>query len=122
MNNIINLIKNALRYRSKTALAQQLGVSRATISLIASGKYPANLGKMASRLEPLLTQVECPHLGRIILRSDCAAYHAAPLPTGSRRALAHYRACRACPLAPNELPTEAVSPPIYRTRGRCAAL
>lgn len=82
---------------SKARVADRLGVSRTAISLIMNGKYPSRLDKIAAKVLNVFGKVECPYLGIEIELIQCHETHSGPAPTWDPSALAHRRACQACP-------------------------
>jgi transcriptional regulator with XRE-family HTH domain len=91
------LLTNAVTATSKAEVARRLGVSRATVSLVANGKYPASTEPFATRVLSVYGVVECPHLGEEIAFSKCREYHTREAPTSSPYAMRHWRACQSCP-------------------------
>lgn len=92
----MNLLKQAVDATSKNAVAQQLGVSRTTISLVVDGKYPAKTDKIAALVLDTFGRVTCPHLCEEITLANCRKHHEAAPPTSSPRAMRHWRACQGC--------------------------
>jgi hypothetical protein len=82
------------------ATADRLGYSRATISLIRSGKYAGDPGRVIARILQICVVIDCPHLGHEITGAACAAFAIRPYPTSSSLEAAHWRACRRCPNHP----------------------
>lgn len=86
---------------SKTIVAQQLGVSRTLVSLVAADKYHGRLEAFAQRVLDAYDGFDCPHLGSRVTANACktAAFRAAP--TSSARDARHWRACQSCPNKPS---------------------
>ncbi len=82
---------------SMHAVAEELSISRTTVSLVLADKYPAQTDKIAQRVLDLYGRVDCPFLGDQISRAVCGTHQNAATPTSSPRAMKHWRACRACP-------------------------
>jgi hypothetical protein len=84
---------------TRQSLADRLGYSRTTVSLVLSGTYPGNTEKIATRaiavLEPVLV-VECPYLGVELAIARCAEYSTQRAPTHHPIKMAHWRACQQC--------------------------
>lgn len=93
----LELLKNAVAGSSKQAVADELAVSRTTISLVMNDKYPASTDKLAERVLSIYSRVECPHLGESITMSQCKANHTSNAPTSSPRNMRLWRACQSCP-------------------------
>ncbi len=76
--------------------AEQLGVSRSTISLIVSGQYIASTEHVAKKVMEIFAKLHCPHLGTDISHSQCRDYSAREAPTSSPRQMKFWRACQTC--------------------------
>lgn len=90
------ILLEKVHHSSKKQVAEDLGVSRTTISLIVHSKYPADTRHVAKRVIEIYGRVECPHLQKEISQAECSGYHSAEPPTSSPRAMKHWRACQAC--------------------------
>lgn len=78
--------------------ADRLGVSRAAISLLLSGKYKASPQAMYRRIIEVLGTVQCPYLGMEIQRDVCDRWRLRQRPPAqSAEAIQHWRACQTCP-------------------------
>lgn len=87
----------------KQALADELNMSRTTISLVLSGKYGADTSKIEAAVMAAYTdRVACPHLDKSISQTDCAGFSKRLMPISNPPALRHWTACRACPHSHNE--------------------
>lgn len=95
------LLLDAVKASTKKQVADQLGVSRSTISLIVNGKYPASSDHVAKLVMEKLGQVDCPHLGRTITQAECRENSARQTPNNSPREMKFWRACQACPNNPS---------------------
>lgn len=101
----LTALRDACAARSQAAVAREVGVSRTTVSLVLSGRYPADHAAVAQRVRDTLmgdAPVACPGLGETITAAACADWRAkarALVATSSQR-VAMYRACRACPHNP----------------------
>lgn len=87
---------------SKTALAEELGVSRTLVSLVCHGKYPGKLDAFAARVVEAYDRHLCPALDREISRPACADIAFRPAPTSSPREMRHWRTCQTCPHKPTQ--------------------
>jgi hypothetical protein len=90
--------------RGIAGVAEQLGVSRTTMSLVVAGKYPAKTDRIAARVLDTYARIACPHLGITITQSQCRAFAGRSAPTNSPRDMRHWRACQGCPLKPTQQP------------------
>ncbi|CAG1010369.1 hypothetical protein MYXO_04006 [Myxococcaceae bacterium] len=104
--------KELLEQQAKTktckAIADELGLSRATVSLVLRGKYPASPAPVYAKAEAVYGSVPCPFLCRPIPFAECDAYCNGGMPAppdvgatpeeaeASRAALRHWRACKSC--------------------------
>lgn len=86
--------------RGAAGVANELGVSRAAVSLVNSGKYPARTDRIAAKVLDVYERHMCPHTGAQVRRADCASRALAPAPTNSPRDMRQWRACQACPHKP----------------------
>lgn len=90
------ILDDAVAGSSVTAVAARLGVSRSSVSLLLSGKYPGNTERMAARIIETYGQLkQCPLYGKVN-DAFCAERQAAPMPTSSPWALRRWRECRNC--------------------------
>lgn len=101
-----SLLSRAVEGSSRSAVARELGVSRPSVSLLLSGKYPGNPNRMAARIIERYARVDCPHTGQSVSPDQCRRY-AGPVPTSSPAALRQWRACQSCPNNPNPKETAA---------------
>lgn len=102
--------------RTKQAIADELGVSRPTISLICAGTYAekakASMNKMQAKIAHKVMalygqQVWCPHLRNAIAPGQCETHHTAPMAKSDPDKLKHWLACQQCPQNPkNQKPKE----------------
>jgi hypothetical protein len=92
------LLRGAVeRAPSMQAVAEQIGYSRTTVSLVLAGKYGKSTEAIALAVMTLLDQVICPVLGDLP-GPDCLRNQNAPFSAANPQRVALYRACRAgCP-------------------------
>ena len=83
--------------RGKLGIAERLGVSRPYVSRVATGdlkrRPPPNF---ITRVQALLMQVDCPHLGRALAPAECHSYAQRSYAQVSQFDVHHWRACRGC--------------------------
>ncbi|WP_374348553.1 XRE family transcriptional regulator [Chitinimonas sp.] len=97
------LLKESASRLGVRGTARELEYSNHTGTVqVLNGNYSASIDRFAQRVLAKLDRVTCPHLERPLAQSDCRnfAYH--PNPTSSTAAAAHWRACQACPLKPQQ--------------------
>jgi hypothetical protein len=95
----LQLLRRAvIRLGSIQAVADALGYSRTTISLVLSGKYGKPTNAIERAVLGALDAVECPHLGAEISRPDCTGYHQRAMPQSDPAKLKHWAACQRCPV------------------------
>lgn len=92
--------------RSIAEIAREVGIPRASLSLLINGKYPAGLDKVTAKYGPRVlmryrAKVDCPHLRRSIGVAECALHAAAPMTMSSPSKLKHWRSCQRCKHNPN---------------------
>lgn len=96
------LLATACRDTSIAAVARRLGYSRPAVSLALRGKYVGGAARLAARiLDVFADRVACPFLGRDLSPAECRAQREAPIPSGPRSAIDHWRACRHCVFNPS---------------------
>lgn len=93
----LELLRRAVDETSQQAVADKLEISRATVSLIVNGKYPARTDRIARRVLVAYSNVICPFLEEQISAARCRDYHTRAAPTSSPYAMRHWRACQGCP-------------------------
>lgn len=92
--------------KSISAIAREIDMARASLSMLLNNTYPAQsldlvTRKHAAKVVKLYRdQVLCPHLKRGISAADCRAHAGAPMSTSNPEKLQHWQACRGCPLNP----------------------
>ncbi|HGX92273.1 MAG TPA: LacI family transcriptional regulator [Candidatus Tenderia sp.] len=86
--------------RGRAGVAEMIGVSRATVSLLSSGNYPADPGPMSEKITSVYGRHHCPHLNTEISPRQCSQYANRRYPISNPREARHWRACQACPLKP----------------------
>ncbi|WP_413672289.1 hypothetical protein ACEN9H_23515 [Massilia cellulosiltytica] len=95
----LSLMHEEAKRTNKQALADRLGYSRTTVSLVMSGTYPGNTDKIAAKaievLEPVLV-LDCPYLGVQLPKEQCVEYATQRAPTHHPTKMAHWRACQQC--------------------------
>ncbi|MDS4020642.1 MAG: LacI family transcriptional regulator [Candidatus Competibacter sp.] len=103
------LLRAAVARDSITAVADRVGVSRTTISLVLAGKYPAKTHDALERkVRDALDAWHCPFFDAELLGSHCRRYRERPMPRSSARDLRHWRVCQTChhnPLAKEGCPS-----------------
>ncbi len=92
----MDLLINAVNASSKAKVAETIGVSRTTVSLIVNNKYPASTEHVAQMVLSVYGHITCPHFGAKIPHHECQDYQNRQSPTGSPREMRHWRACQEC--------------------------
>lgn len=110
----IHLLREELaKGKSVSQISREIGLARPSVSMLLSGTYPAQsldlvTAKHGARVvEIYRNQVACPHLRRSVAKEVCRAHASAPMSSSCPDRLAHWAACRRCPL--NPLKPEAVN-------------
>lgn len=100
----LELLKNAVdeHPRGKAGVADELEVSRTTVSLVLAGTYPAGTDKIAVRVRDRYDRIACPFLASAITPDACRGYALRQAPTNSPRDMRHWRACQSCPRKPDD--------------------
>lgn len=92
----MKLLQDAVAVSTKKAVADNLGVSRSTVSLIMNGKYPASSGHVAQKVLNVYGRIHCPHLDAEITPERCRSCRTGSAPISNPRAMKHWRACQVC--------------------------
>jgi hypothetical protein len=82
---------------SRKVVADLLGVSRTTVSLVLNGKYQGKTDKVAERVEDKLGGFACLYDHQTITPVECRATAQAAAPTHNPAKLAQWSACQRCP-------------------------
>ncbi|WP_186147302.1 helix-turn-helix domain-containing protein [Burkholderia gladioli] len=96
----LDMLRMAVGASSQTEVAKRLEVSRTTVSLVLSGKYPGKTDRVAERVLKTFGQVQCTHTGQLIQLTVCVSYTTRRAPINNPLELSQWRACRSCPLRP----------------------
>jgi hypothetical protein len=97
----LQLLSDACKAADILRVAERLGYARPSVSMALRGKYIGNTTRMAARIfEVFADRVSCPFLDRDIPPADCRQHREAPIPSGPRSAIDHWRACRHCVFNP----------------------
>jgi len=92
----LTLLRAKVAASSNQAVADELAVSRTTISLVLADKYPAKTDKIAAKVTGLYARITCPHTGIEITHATCRTTATAGTPTSSPQAMRQWRACQSC--------------------------
>ncbi len=93
----LELLRAAAARETIAGAAERVGLSRATVSLLLAGKYPAkSLDNVERKVREALDGWRCPYLDREIGAADCHAYRDRPVPRSSSREFKHWQACQHC--------------------------
>ncbi|VVE67839.1 regulatory protein, LacI [Pandoraea anapnoica] len=96
----LRLLREAVAEESQAVVARRLGVSRSSICMLLSGKYPGNTAKMMERVRTNLRFVHCPHDDITISLDECRSFATERPPINKPEQLRHWRACQSCPNRP----------------------
>ncbi len=86
-----------VKNRSITAVAEQLGYSRTTVSLVMSGKYPVSVTEIEKAVNDKLGAMVCKYNGENITPKECRSISSAAAPTHNPSKMALWSACQNCP-------------------------
>lgn len=88
-------LRKQVETTSLKVVADKLGVSKTTVSLLINGKYPADTAKMQNLVESVFLgyTVHCPILGEIP-KHRCAAQQSTVDPGNRPQAIQLWKACR----------------------------
>lgn len=97
----LTVLKAEADRTSMGVVANRVGYSRTSISLVLAGKYPGKTDRIAEAvMDKLVTAVDCPYLGESLPAEVCRQHATGPAPTHNPLKLAHWRTCRQCPQQP----------------------
>ena len=82
---------------SRQKVADLLGISRTTVSLVMSGKYGGKTGAVAFRVMDKLGKFPCLYDEQVISPHECRTTAQAAAPTHNPAKLAQWSACQRCP-------------------------
>jgi hypothetical protein len=99
-NDWLQILRDAVSASSQTGVADKLDLSRTTVSLVLSGKYPGKTDRVAVRVMNVFGQVKCTHTGQPISLTVCVSYANRRAPLNNPLELSHWRTCLSCPLRP----------------------
>lgn len=89
--------------RSIAEAGRRIGMARSSVSLILSGKYPAQTDKVEATVRAkLLGRVSCPAMGEAIALDRCRDISSRPFSAASGRAARQFSTCQSCPFRPKE--------------------
>ena len=91
------LTAEVARRKSRQSVADALGVSRTTVSLVLNGKYQGKTDKVAERVNEKLGGFACLYDNQTITPDACRATAQAAAPTHNPAKLAQWSACQRCP-------------------------
>jgi len=80
------------------ALADSLGIKDSAVRMIGTGHYPNPTAILNQFARQYVNVVACPHVERIIERTQCNARSSAPRPFGGLSKLIWWEACQFCEL------------------------
>lgn len=92
--------------KSVSQIATECGMARSSVSMLISGRYPAQSLDLVTRKHgPRIVrlyreQVLCPHLRRMIAPDACRAFASAPMSASNIDRMRHWEACHRCQLNP----------------------
>ena len=81
---------------TRQAVADKLGYSRTTISLVISGKYPGKTDDVAARVAERLGGFACLYDGQTITPEQCRKSAKEAAPTHNPSKMAKWSACQNC--------------------------
>lgn len=90
------MLRTKAEATSNQIVADELDVSRTTISLVLAGKYPAKTDKIAAKVLDAYARVTCTYTGIEITHAECRSTSTANTPTSSPQAMRQWRACQSC--------------------------
>ncbi|MFN3879830.1 MAG: hypothetical protein ACK4L8_00185 [Nitrincola lacisaponensis] len=86
---------------NRTAVAQRLGISRTSVSLVLVNKYPSSSTQgIEKRVMALLSSIQCPVMGEISAE-QCQTERKKPFVASNPTRIRLYRACSTCPHNPS---------------------
>lgn len=93
----LDLLRDQVDRRGLGPVSQDLGYSKAAVSLVLNGKYDSNPRRIEAAVLKAYGSLQCPFEGRELTAADCRFWRTCDRPTTSTWALQHWDACRTCP-------------------------
>ena len=93
----MDLLIGAVSKSNILEVANKLGYSRTTVSLVLSGKYQGKTDKVAKKVLEVFAIVQCPFLQTEITLKECANFAHCKAPTHNPNKMQHWRYCQRCP-------------------------
>ena len=93
----MDLLIGAVSKSNILEVANKLGYSRTTVSLVLSGKYQGKTDKVAKIVLEVFAIVQCPFLQTEITLKECANFAHCKAPTHNPNKMQHWRNCQRCP-------------------------
>lgn len=79
-------------------VADEIGYARCSLSLALRDKYVGKTDRLIEAVLTKLNKVQCPHLNKSLLNSECKQYKERNAPTQNPIEMRHWRACQSCTL------------------------
>jgi hypothetical protein len=109
MNRALTLLRACVDRHggSRAAAAREIGISRAAVSTLLSGTYPAaTTAPMEAKILAALDRHDCPATGEPITGAACVAEARKPMPLSDPAALRRWSACKGCDRNANKKGTD----------------
>lgn len=93
----LSLLRQKVKESSQAEVANRLGYSKATVSLVLNEKYNGNLNSVSLKIKEVFggLKVSCPVLGEIDL-SECAENKRQPFSATNPLRVRLFKACKSC--------------------------
>jgi hypothetical protein len=91
------ILQSQCHARGLAAVSAQLGYSKATLSLVCSGKYGAETSNIEQVVLTHFGTLPCPFEARELTVQECGSWNQRDVPTSSSWGLQHWSACQTCP-------------------------
>lgn len=96
------ILEREVKLSSRRKVAEKIGYSQTTVSLILNGKYAGKTDAVAHKVMLVYTNTECPFKESVITLQECRDYAHAPAPTHNPAKMQHWRVCQNCPKRPEK--------------------
>lgn len=98
----VRLLGAEVARSNMAAAGKRIGMSRTTVSLVLSNRYPSpSTDGVERRVMDVLGRIECVAMDQVITAEQCQSYRKKPAPTHNPQAMQQWKACQHCCFNPN---------------------
>lgn len=98
----VRLLGAEVARSNMAAAGKRIGMSRTTVSLVLSNRYPSpSTDGVERRVMDVLGRIECVAIDQVITAEQCQRYREKAAPTHNPQAMQLWKACQHCCFNPN---------------------